>query len=109
MVLYHYPSKGNHWQHTLRQANASQPGKNAPLIIAHRMCTMVFVNHIVGRQSSFVIFFLLLCNFYRKLKLLNVGLFTGVFNQADVDNVPPPTLPLAHCRDGIFPDVLLRR
>ena len=29
---------------------------------------MVFVNHIVDCQSPFVIFFLLLCNFYRKLK-----------------------------------------
>jgi hypothetical protein len=28
---------------------------------------MVFVNHIVDCQSPFVIFFLLLCNFYRKL------------------------------------------
>jgi hypothetical protein len=30
---------------------------------------MVFVNHIVDCQSPFVIFFLLLCNFYRKLKI----------------------------------------
>ena len=29
---------------------------------------MVFVNHIVDCQSPFVIFFLLLCTFYRKLK-----------------------------------------